>query len=271
MSEDDPLPFDRAPDHAESAEAPGAAPIPPRSTPTEGPSYGATPQAASAPRPSSNGESTWHPGLQGEALKAERRRQHQQRLSWMPWLYFSLHPRHREWATAWQREVHERLHLLETVELDPTCFISPDARIFAEPGRTVRVGPGASIAAEAFVHGPVILGAHVSVNPRATLDGGKGGIVIGEGTRIATGAALYAFDHQVDPDRPIRDQPVRSRGITIGRDVWIGANAGITDGVRIGDGAVIGMGAVVTRDVPDFAIVGGVPARVIGDRRTHPR
>jgi acetyltransferase-like isoleucine patch superfamily enzyme len=78
---------------------------------------------------------------------------------------------------------------------------------------------------------------------------------------------VFAFDHMLDPSADIRTQPVRSRGIVIGRDVWIGANAGITDGVRIGDHAVAGMGAIVTRDVPDWAIVGGVPARVIGDRR----
>jgi acetyltransferase-like isoleucine patch superfamily enzyme len=50
--------------------------------------------------------------------------------------------------------------------------------------------------------------------------------------------------------------------------VWIGANAGITDGVRIGDHAVVAMGAVVTKDVPDWAIVAGLPAVVVGDRRT---
>ena len=94
-----------------------------------------------------------------------------------------------------------------------------------------------------------------------------GGLVIGDGTRIASGAALYAFDHGMKPDRELRDQPVRSRGIRLGRDVWIGANAGITDGVTVGDHAVVAMGAVVTRDVPDWAIVAGVPAVVVGDRR----
>lgn len=49
----------------------------------------------------------------------------------------------------------------------------------------------------------------------------------------------------------------------IGNDVWIGANAIILQGVTIGDGAIIAAGAVVTKDVPPYAIVGGVPAKVI--------
>nr|WP_217442459.1 MULTISPECIES: acyltransferase [unclassified Myxococcus] len=189
----------------------------------------------------------------------------------MPWLYFSLKPRHREWADAWQREVQERLRELETVEIAEGCFIAPEARIFAEPGRAVVIGPGCSIAADAFVHGPVVLGPRVSLNARVSLDGGAGGIRIGEGTRIATGATLYAFDHGLAPDRPVRDQPVTSQGITLGADVWIGANAGVTDGVTVGDHAVVAMGAVVTRDVPAWAVVGGVPARVLGDRRQRHR
>lgn len=195
------------------------------------------------------------------------REQHKLRLSWMPWLYFTLKPKHREWAELWQREVQDRLREQETVVIGEGCFIAPEARIFGEPGRPVVMGEGCAIAAEAFLHGPIRLGPRVSVNARASLDGGGKGLVVGAGTRIATGATLYAFDHGLAPDRLVRDQPVTSRGITLGEDVWVGAQAGVTDGVSIGDHAVVGMGAVVTRDVPQWAIVGGVPARLIGDRR----
>jgi acetyltransferase-like isoleucine patch superfamily enzyme len=55
--------------------------------------------------------------------------------------------------------------------------------------------------------------------------------------------------------------------IEIGDDVWIGANAVIVPDVKIGSHAIIAAGAVVTRDVPEYAIAAGVPARTIGDRR----
>ncbi len=196
------------------------------------------------------------------------REQHRKRLSWMPWLYFVLKDRHRGWAEAWQKEVQAELQRLETIRIAEGCFIAPEARLFGEPGRGIEIGPGCSIAADAFVHGPVTLGRNVSLNARAVLDGGVKGIVVGDDTRIATGATLFAFNHGMAADRPIREQPVTSEGIHIGCDVWIGANAGVTDGVTIGDHAVVAMGAVVTKDVPPWAIVGGVPAQVIGDRRT---
>lgn len=189
-------------------------------------------------------------------------------MAFMPWLYFDAPPHVRAWAEPWQQAVHTQLASLERVVLDPTCFVAEESAIFAEPNREVRVGALACVAAHAFLHGPITLEAHVSVNPYATLDGGRAGIVIGEGSRIATRASLFAFDHGMAPDEPIRAQAVRSQGIVVGRDVWIGAQATITDGVRISDHAVVAAGAVVTRDVMEFQVVGGVPARPIGDRRS---
>ncbi len=192
--------------------------------------------------------------------------QHKRRLSWMPWLYFSLKPEQRAWAEAWQEEVQRELCAMETVSIGRGCFIAPSAQIFAEPRRAIVIGDGSSIAADVFMHGAVTLGKNVSLNARCSLDGGSKGIVIGDDTRIAAGVVLYAFDHSFDKTRAIREQKTRSRGIVIGRDVWIGANAGVTDGVQIGDGAVIGMGAVVTRDVEPGAVMGGVPAVKIRQR-----
>jgi acetyltransferase-like isoleucine patch superfamily enzyme len=196
------------------------------------------------------------------------RAQHQKRLAWMPWLYFTLKPSHRIWADAWQAEIQAHLRAQENVQIGAGGFIAPDAAIFAEPHRPVIVGDRCAIAAHAFLHGPLTLGDDVSVNARASLDGGARGITVGRGTRIASGVAIYAFDHGMAPGLSIREQPVTSQGIRIGEDVWIGANAGVTDGVTIGDHAIVAMGAVITTHVPDWAIVAGVPARVIGERRT---
>lgn len=190
-------------------------------------------------------------------------------MAYMPWLYFRAKPEIRAWAVPWQRDLHAALMAVEHVFVHEDAFVAPTARIFAEPGRPVRIEAGASVAADCFVHGPVVIGADASLNPRVTVDGGRAGVRIGRDTRVATGATLFAFDHGLAPDALVRAQPTRSLGIDVGEDVWIGANAGITDGVRIGDHAVVGMGAVVTRDVPPYAIVGGAPARPIGDRRTR--
>jgi len=61
----------------------------------------------------------------------------------------------------------------------------------------------------------------------------------------------------------MREQPVESKPVVIGADVWIGAGASVLPGVTIGDGAVIGARAVVTKDIPPNAIAVGIPAKVI--------
>ncbi|MBW8189866.1 acyltransferase [Neiella marina] len=193
--------------------------------------------------------------------------QHKQRLNWMPWLYYSLKPKQLIWAKPWQQQLQQRLQALETVQLGEQCFIADSAQLFAEPGRTIRIGNGCMIAADSFLHGPIELGARVSINHGCSLDGGAAGVRIGDDTRIANSVKIYGFNHGMAPDRAVWQQPVTSQGISIGCDVWVGAGVGIVDGVTIGDHAVIGMGSVVTKDVPDYAIVAGNPARIIGDRR----
>lgn len=108
------------------------------------------------------------------------------------------------------------------------------------------------------------------VGPRCLLGAG-GGIVIGRHVTLGAAVHLLAENHVFhDPDRPIVDQGVSRRGITIDDDVWIGNAAIVLDGVRVGRGAVVGAGAVVTRDVPSLAIVAGNPARIVGVRGGQP-
>ncbi|WP_150828320.1 MULTISPECIES: CatB-related O-acetyltransferase [unclassified Mesorhizobium] len=79
-------------------------------------------------------------------------------------------------------------------------------------------------------------------------------------TRCATTFPIYA--NVLGTPEPIENGGKKT-GVRIGNDVWIGHDAIITSGVTLGDGAVVGANAVVTKDVPPYAIVGGVPAKII--------
>lgn len=96
----------------------------------------------------------------------------------------------------------------------------------------------------------------------------SGGVQIGERTLIGYRTQIISSDHTIPPlgeSFPISGD--KHAKILIGNDVWIGANCIITSGVSIGDGAVIAGGSVVTKNVPENAIYGGVPAKIIRMRK----
>lgn len=72
-----------------------------------------------------------------------------------------------------------------------------------------------------------------------------------------------------EKQKKIFDEHIKSRKTVIGNDVWTGRNVTIMSGVKIGNGAIIGSGAVVTKDIPDYAVAVGVPAKVIKYRFTE--
>lgn len=117
--------------------------------------------------------------------------------------------------------------------------------VIRELGEQLVIGNGVGIAANCFI-------------------AVRGKVTIGGNTIFGPGVHVHAENHNFgDIHTPIRLQGATRKGISIGEDCWIGSNAVLLDGVRIGKGVIVAAGAVVTKDVPDYAIAGGVPARIL--------
>ncbi|MFE9438719.1 acyltransferase [Streptomyces sp. NPDC006602] len=176
-----------------------------------------------------------------------------------PWLFAAE-------ATEEQRLAQrERQREIDgAVEIGERCYVAESAAVF--PDR-LRLGDGSYIAAHAYVTGELATGADCTLNPFTTV---RGVVALGDGVRIGAHTSLLGFNHSMDPDRPVHRQPLTSRGIKVGDDVWIGSHVVVVDGVTIGDHCVIGAGAVVTKDLPAWTVAAGNPARRIRDRRDTP-
>jgi acetyltransferase-like isoleucine patch superfamily enzyme len=113
------------------------------------------------------------------------------------------------------------------------------------------------------------MGKQCSINTGALLDG-RGEITIGNSVMIGPYTSISSSDHQYKRiDVPMTSLDHILKPVVIEDDVWIGAHVFIRGGVKIGKGAVIAAGAAVVEDVMEYQIVGGVPAKVIGDREPH--
>lgn len=110
------------------------------------------------------------------------------------------------------------------------------------------------------------IGERSSINRSCVLNC-AGGVDIGRDVLIGPGVVVYSQNHRyADANVPISRQGYDTARVVIQDDVWIGARAVILPGVTLGRGAVVAAGAVVTKDVPPFVVVGGVPARAIASR-----
>ncbi|UQX89914.1 acyltransferase [Jatrophihabitans telluris] len=183
--------------------------------------------------------------------------------------------RHRAW-TPWYLLRYWRFLRFKLanphVVTEGFVFLGRDVELYARPGygrlvlgRWVHLGDGTSLRCHEGtlrVGDKAVFGRNDVVN--CYLD-----IEIGAASIIADLVYIVDFDHVFsDITRPIKDQGISKAPVGIGADVWLGTKVSVLRGTVIGPGSVVAANAVVSRDVPEFSIVAGVPARVIGDRRS---
>ena len=154
---------------------------------------------------------------------------------------------------------------------DGLCFVCPRVKFEIGRGATVTlgrwswVGHGCKVRAH---EGEVSIGAKSVLGQECTISAYQQ-VSIGRECIIADRVMVIDFDHgTVEVERPIRHQGIYKRDVRIGHNVWIGYGACLLRGVTVGNNSVIGTNSVVTADVPDNAVVGGVPARIIRTRET---
>jgi maltose O-acetyltransferase len=128
----------------------------------------------------------------------------------------------------------------------------------------IKIGKGSTVHmwANFFEPSGISIGEDTIIGDHAFLDG-RAPLSIGNHTDIASSVMIYNSEHDLESE----DFSAKSAEVEIGDYVFIGPRATILPGVKIGKGSVVAAGAVVTKDVPEFTIVGGVPAKEIGERK----
>lgn len=134
---------------------------------------------------------------------------------------------------------------------------------FASFGENCQFRPGAY----AVNCSNIFIGRNVVIRPGTMLFAvpGAGRIVIEDNVLIGSCTHVYVSNHQYsDPNKPITQQGhMKPKPVILKSGSWIGANVTILPGVTVGKNSVVGAGSIVTKDVPDFTVVAGNPARII--------
>jgi acetyltransferase-like isoleucine patch superfamily enzyme len=164
-----------------------------------------------------------------------------------------------------------KLRFGRRLQTDGFAFVCPGVKFeigknaVVHLGRWSWLGHGCKIRAH---EGEVWIGAKSVLGQECTISAFQH-VSIGRECIVADRVMLIDFDHGVvEVERPIRQQGIYKRDVRIGHNVWIGYGASFLRGVTVGDNAVVGTYAVVTRDVPENAVVAGVPAKIL---RMRPR
>jgi acetyltransferase-like isoleucine patch superfamily enzyme len=152
------------------------------------------------------------------------------------------------------------------LQTDGLCFVCPGVKFeigrhaTVTLGRWSWIGHGSKIRAH---EGHVSIGAKSVLGQECTISAFQH-VSIGRECMIADRVMMIDFDHgMVEIERPIREQGIYKRNVDVGHNVWVGYGACLLRGVTVGNNAVVGTSAVVTCDVPENAVVAGIPARIL--------
>jgi acetyltransferase-like isoleucine patch superfamily enzyme len=142
------------------------------------------------------------------------------------------------------------------------------SRLVVVRANALRLGSRVEIEHDVFlktIDGSLTVGDFAFIGRGCEIDVAES-VTIGSHTLLAPNVFITDHTHNHAKARRLDEQGNRTAPVVIGDDAWIGAHAVVLPGVTVGDGAIVGAGAVVTKDVAPYAIVAGVPARVIGSR-----
>jgi acetyltransferase-like isoleucine patch superfamily enzyme len=146
------------------------------------------------------------------------------------------------------------------------CFICPGVKFEIGRYATLRIGRWSWVGHDSKIRvheGEVSIGAKTVMGQECTISAYQH-VEIGRECIIADRVMLIDFDHGVvEVERPIRMQGIYKRDVRVGSNVWMGYGSCVLRGVSIGHNSVVGTNAVVTKNVPENAVVGGVPAQVL--------
>ncbi len=140
----------------------------------------------------------------------------------------------------------------------------PIAKCYMRIGSQSNVCTNVKILNNELSKDQIVIGNNCIINPDCLLDGRIGRIIIKDNVDIARGTWIFTLEH--DPHSDFHHS--KHGDVIIEENVWVASRVIILPGVTIGKGSVIATGAVVTKDIPPMCIAGGIPAKVIGERRS---
>lgn len=165
---------------------------------------------------------------------------------------------------------HKKIKLLGSATIEDGCMINALSKKGITIGNNFSIGRNSIIECTGVIRElgeELIIEENVGIAANAFI-AVRGNVKIGKNTIFGPNVSIHAENHNFeDLETPIRLQGATRKGVSIGEDSWIGSKVTILDGVQIGNHVVVAAGAVVNKDVPDYAIVGGIPAKIIKMRK----